>query len=171
MQNPHFVEELRVQGLWGDKNLLIRFNPDITIIVGPNASGKTTILNILRYVLSPEIISLSGLDFQAITLRLRSFAGLHAQSIKITKAEDRIEFKVGQFTAVLPLDLEFRARRPAAFLRRGEARDLVATLQGLVPAVWLPVSRRLPISGDKEAELYLAKPTASNRQESQPGVD
>jgi len=46
----YFIKEFRIKKLWGYRNMKISFNKDVNILIGQNASGKTTILNLLRYI-------------------------------------------------------------------------------------------------------------------------
>lgn len=64
------IQNLNIKGLYGyiDKN--INFNGDLTILVGVNGSGKTSILNILNWILRPKIENLCVTEFKLITLTL-----------------------------------------------------------------------------------------------------
>ncbi len=62
------IEKLIVKQLYGyiDKN--IDFNKDITLLVGINGSGKTSILNILNWIVSPSLADLCVTEFEEISL-------------------------------------------------------------------------------------------------------
>jgi predicted ATPase len=62
------IDKLIIKGLYGyfDKNL--EFNKDLTILVGINGSGKTSILNIINWLLRPSIPFLCVTEFTSIQL-------------------------------------------------------------------------------------------------------
>lgn len=62
------INRLIIKGLYGyiDKN--IDFNSDLTLLVGINGSGKTSVLNILNWVLKPSIPNLCVTEFASIQL-------------------------------------------------------------------------------------------------------
>ncbi|KAA0013385.1 MAG: hypothetical protein FE041_02810 [Thermoplasmata archaeon] len=39
------MEYIKIEKLWGRKDIEIYFNPDINIFIGKNGSGKTTLTN------------------------------------------------------------------------------------------------------------------------------
>lgn len=151
----YFVHSLEIRKLWGYRDLNLTFNKNINIIIGPNASGKTTILNLLRYVLTVDLRSLNDITFGELLIRLRSFEGKHKRTIKVIPTEKGLKFNV--YHQSFDIDIEpFDVRRP--FLRGKHfesverVRELTELLRNLVPAVWLPVSRRLPIPEDEQEE-------------------
>lgn len=48
--HPYFIKEVRVEGFLGSKNIKLPID-DVSVVIGPNGSGKTTILNILAILL------------------------------------------------------------------------------------------------------------------------
>lgn len=153
----YFIHGLEVRKLWGYRDLGLTFNKDINVIIGPNASGKTTILNLLRYILTVDLPSLFELTFDEVFIHLKSFNGRYARTVKVTSTESGLGFKVSgrrfdvKRELIVPRYISIR-RRP--FLAQPEIRELVEILKELVPAVWLPVSRRLPIPEEEEEEEY-----------------
>lgn len=148
----YLLKQFCVEGLWGRTNISLSFKDDVNILIGPNASGKTTILNILRYTLCAELLPLSEIPFHRVLIRLRSFDGPEEQHVEVLRTEDAFEFVVpkgrvkvelGPLLQGLPRYLHRRALRDVQ-------KELGETLRGLVPAVWLPVSRRLPIPEEDE---------------------
>ena len=47
----YFIESFKITKLWGYRNIDLTFNNDVNILIGPNGSGKTTILNLLYFYL------------------------------------------------------------------------------------------------------------------------
>lgn len=157
--DPHYIERLTVKKLWGYKNFDIRFQKDVNVIIGLNASGKTTLINILYDTLSGNIGKLARTDFEDVVVQLRSFKGNRTRTVSVKQTGEELTLKVGNKSFSVPTEMaQHMAGRsngdlPPGMLRRrfgidlGELND---ELSGLVPAVWLPVSRRLPIAEEEE---------------------
>lgn len=70
MQNFYYLKEINISNLWGNRDFQIRLYKDVNIIIGRNASGKTTILDLLRFILTLDLLSLSQIEFDEVVLRL-----------------------------------------------------------------------------------------------------
>lgn len=62
------IEKLIIKGLYGYIDKTIAFNNDLTLLVGINGSGKTSILNIINWLLRPSIPNLCVTEFKTIQL-------------------------------------------------------------------------------------------------------
>lgn len=62
------LEKLKILGLYGYIDKVIDFNSDLTLLVGINGSGKTSILNILYWILKPSLPNLCVTEFKTIQL-------------------------------------------------------------------------------------------------------
>lgn len=62
------IEKLIIKGLYGYIDKTISFNNDLTLLVGINGSGKTSILNIINWLLRPSIPNLCVTEFKTIQL-------------------------------------------------------------------------------------------------------
>lgn len=62
------IIKLKVVGLHGYINKEIKFNDDLTLLVGINGSGKTSILNLINWILKPSISNLCVTEFKIIEL-------------------------------------------------------------------------------------------------------
>ena len=62
------INKLKVVGLFGYIDKEIDFNSDLSLLVGINGSGKTSILNILNWVINPSIANLCVTEFKTIHL-------------------------------------------------------------------------------------------------------
>lgn len=60
--------KLKIEKLYGYINKEIEFNDDLNILVGINGSGKTSVLNILNWIMSPSLPNLCVTEFKKITL-------------------------------------------------------------------------------------------------------
>lgn len=66
------VSRIEITGLWGVKNYDIKLNRDFNFIIGPNGSGKTTILSLVTSILTLDINSINKIDFYECNVDLIS---------------------------------------------------------------------------------------------------
>jgi ABC-type transport system involved in cytochrome c biogenesis ATPase subunit len=71
---PDFPRHLEVHGLFGhlDPSVKLRLPERITILTGPNGSGKTHILRLLRHLVAPDVAAVARLPFNAVELEYES---------------------------------------------------------------------------------------------------
>ena len=171
--SSYFIESFKITKLWGYHDINLSFSNDVNILIGPNASGKTTILNSLHSILSLDLLSLLNVNFAQAEIKLGEFEGKSVQTVKVDFADrvlklslgekeheidiDEMEDLFGRRLAHLPLSPErgnvVRKMSPRQLVRgRIVPEELYDELTALVPIVWLPVSR-LPIP-EEEAERY-----------------
>lgn len=62
------IEKLIIKGLYGYIDKTLSFNDDLTLLVGINGSGKTSILNIINWLLRPSMPNLCVTEFKTIQL-------------------------------------------------------------------------------------------------------
>jgi len=69
------IEFIEVHGLFGRESpLRLEFHQDINIITGRNGSGKTSILKLLWYIMSGNILlALKEVDFKKVTLKTDAY--------------------------------------------------------------------------------------------------
>ncbi len=169
----YYLSRFHVTNLWGQSEFDLRFNSDVNIIIGPNASGKTTILNLLRYVLTADVMALSEFDFDELTVVLRSFRGRSTRTVKVSPMDEGFRFSVGHHSYPIQMETPSGPRQQwsperEAWIRRrlkDQVREVQMTVTELVPAVWLPVSRRLPI-GDVEDDVRYSRVSRRKKLES-----
>ena len=151
-----YISSIEIRNLWGQKDFKLVFNKDVNILIGPNASGKTTILNLIRYVLDLEISNLNEMVFDDILIHLQHFEKSTRRKIYVKASDDGLSFKVSNRTFNLDPDALSRRvfrRRGSALSSRIRLRELNDLIGDLVPIVWLPVSRRLPIPHSPNPQL------------------
>ena len=49
-----FIKQFKINNLFGYKNLCLKFDQPIQILIGENGFGKTTVLNALYFLLKSE---------------------------------------------------------------------------------------------------------------------
>ena len=166
----YFIESFKITKLWGYRNNInLPFNSDVNVLIGPNGSGKTTILNLLHSILSADLRSILSVDFEQAEIKLRGFKGNSVRTVKVEVTERYLKFSVGQNKFEIDIINTLSGRRfpddyissekgntvweriPRPFEReRRLPKECYDVLTTLVPIVWLPVSRRLPITEDEE---------------------
>ena len=161
----YFVSTFSVRNLWGYKNYPIVFHDDVNVIIGPNASGKTTLINILFDTLSGNFPRLCRTDFAEVIIKLKAFDGNTQRDLRFLKTDEDLQIVIDNDTHTIPLapfvrfgdNFDYSELDVASIRRRRKTAGtnipkIQQQLRGLVPAVWLPVSRRLPIAEEEEFE-------------------
>lgn len=160
----YFIHKFTVNKLWGYKDYPITLHEDVNVIIGPNASGKTTLINILFDALSGNLPRLCRTDFAEVIITLLSFDSSTKLELKFRKAKEELKILLGKKEYTIPLEpfVHFgddfnHIEMSRAFIRHrriggADYREIQGQLRQLVPAVWLPVSRRLPIADEEELE-------------------
>lgn len=177
--NRYFIESFKITKLWGYRNIDLTFNNDVNVLIGPNASGKTTILNLLHSILSADLPSLLDVSFDQVEIKLRSFKGRSVRTVKVKVAGGFLKFNVGNTKFEIDIDMisnlrfstyyrhpetgNVRRRTLPPHIVRGRIvpERLDDELAALVPIVWLPVSRRLPVTEDEEEPHTRTGPSES----------
>ncbi|WP_218277273.1 AAA family ATPase [Pseudomonas sp. S5D5] len=67
MQNT-LIKTFTIKNLFKERDVSIRFDSNIRILVAENGYGKTTILNTLYYVVTGSIVKLKKVDFSSISI-------------------------------------------------------------------------------------------------------
>ena len=145
--NAYRIQSFHVANLWGHKTLTLTFHPDITILIGENGTGKTTILNLLRAILTADS-SLFSYNFTKAIVKLTAFSNGSTKTIRVSPTDTEIAFQLSRQTFTLS-PRSPRALEPWPGLlypqHKTESEPVSEALKDLVPLVWLPVSRRLPV--------------------------
>ena len=162
----HFISGFSVRKLWDRKNYSLTFQRDVNVIIGPNASGKTTLINILFDSLSGNFPRLCRTDFAEVVIKLKAFEGQGQKTLRLVRGQDELSVHIGNERHSVPMapfvefgdEFDFSdtppefIRRQRLMMRRHARDDIRHRLRQLVPAVWLPVSRRLPIAEEEALE-------------------
>lgn len=167
MQN-YYIESFKITNLWGYRDIDLFFNKDVNILIGPNGTGKTTVLYLLHSILSLDLRNLLSFIFDHAEIRLRGFNDNSVRTVTVNynTADGFLEISVGKKKFSLNID-HISGRRlpsyykeetgsiaprtlPSHIKRRIIPEKLYEELTVLVPLVWLPVSRRIPLTENEE---------------------
>lgn len=80
------ISRVELSGLWGCKSYNINLNHDFNFFIGPNGSGKTTILTLIASIINLDLNSINKIDFYECTLDLVSEE--QAYKLSVLKGED-----------------------------------------------------------------------------------
>lgn len=86
------IAKLTVKNLHGHNNYDVDFNSDITFLYGDNGCGKTTILNIVTFIITGSIYKLYDYKFDEITLTYQPTDSKTHQRIVVSLNEDNEMF-------------------------------------------------------------------------------
>ena len=92
--SSYFIESLKIDKLWGYRDIDLTFNNDVNILIGPNGSGKTTILNLLHAILSGDLRSVLNFNFQHAKIGLKSFKDNSVCTIKVDIGDELLKLKL-----------------------------------------------------------------------------
>jgi ABC-type lipoprotein export system ATPase subunit len=70
--NTSCIESFSIKNLFGSKDIFIPFDQESLILIAENGSGKTTILNILYYLMSSNFSKLKSLEFESAILKFKN---------------------------------------------------------------------------------------------------
>ncbi len=113
------VDSLRLSQFRSYQTLEVGFDPQLNLLIGPNAQGKTNILEAL-YCLSTA----------------RSLRGASDEEmIRFDKEEGAVEGKVQREDGPEILRLEFRRKKPKTLFLNGKKEKKLSSLLGRLPSV------------------------------------
>ena len=92
----YFVESFKITKLWGYHDINLSFSNDVNILIGPNASGKTTILNLLHSILVLDLPSLLNIHFDQAEIKLKEFEGSSVRTVKVDITDGPLKLSVGR---------------------------------------------------------------------------
>jgi predicted ATP-dependent endonuclease of OLD family len=86
----NYIYSVEIVNFWGSKTVSLQFREDLNFLIGPNGSGKTTIINLVSAVLRADIPSLYAIQFDTIVVRLKTIATNKKPIIKVEKFVDQL---------------------------------------------------------------------------------
>lgn len=176
----YFIESFKITKLWGYRDIDLAFNNDVNILIGVNGSGKTTVLNLLNSILSLDISGILNVNFEYAEIHLRNFKDSSVlRTVKVDAANRLLRLRLDE--KEINIDTEsitgrrftehrrqlgkgntLPERLPERFVRRTIVSEkFYDELTSLVPIAWLPINRRLPLTGDEEEWYTRTEPLES----------
>ena len=102
------IHSIVIKGLYGYLNYNIKFYSDVNFIDGINGSGKTSVLNVIYWTLTPSLLNLAQLQFDVIELaykeknrRLRKIVVRHLKNhieLTISDIEKKLEVPIFEYS-------------------------------------------------------------------------
>ena len=155
----YFIDYLEIKKLWGYQDINLSFHNDVNILIGPNACGKTTILNLLSSILFADLQSILKVTFERADIKLKSFDGKLELLISVLMTEKALEISLGQSTFAfdkktlfgsLATPISDSEENATGLISNEFLNQLTAELTSLVPLVWLPINRRSTVGSKRE---------------------
>ena len=81
----NIVEQVTITNLWGHNKVEFIVRPDVNFLIGPNGSGKTTVINLVVAALAGDFRSLIETPFSSILITLKEVSGSKKPSIYVEK--------------------------------------------------------------------------------------
>lgn len=157
----NIIDKVRIEGFWGDSDnvIEIRLDKSFNFLVGQNGTGKTTVINLVAAVLMADFDRLDRIQFDRISLKLRSLTDRKKPSIVVIK-EPKVDvpyydicYEIREAASEKPkkFDLDALAEErsyrgvPPRALRDRMVRkkfiDVQKEIESLVRVCWLSVNR------------------------------
>ena len=169
----YFIESFKITKLWGYReDINLTFNNDVNVLIGPNGSGKTTVLNLLHSILTADIPKLLDVNFEQAEIKLKKIKSRSVLTItvRVDTTSNLLELAVGKNETTLNI-ADISGRSLPEFYPRGSygrsttirgfaddvsimvSEEFHNKLTDLVSIVWLPISRYLSVTEDEEDDV------------------
>ena len=151
------IRRVVVSGLFDRFNhdLVFRHDEQITIMIGPNGFGKTTILRILDTLFNKSLRGLGRMPFRNVIIYFNDDS-----TLKVSRMEDGTS-SVGQLEIEYTKLSNREHYRPEASIDPGglgipisAIEDLIPSLDQISPREWRDVSTNLMLDLDEVLEIY-----------------
>lgn len=94
------ISKIQFINLYGYLSRTITFNEEMSVLVGPNGSGKTTVFNVINWLLAPDISTLCKTIFDIIELEFE--IGNQLYQIKCSKVDNYFYYEVSVNNNIYP---------------------------------------------------------------------
>lgn len=146
------IKRLKINKLHGHINYDVKFNENITFLYGDNGCGKTTLLNIITYIITGQIYKLFNFYFDEIILTYQSENTRKNQSIFINRLDDTIKIDFSSETAIIEQRIEYTNRASDEFEDINHTfftkYPILEKIKNTFNYVYLPLNRNSSLSID-----------------------
>lgn len=101
------IKEFKIINLFGNYDIEIPFDDKVKILIGENGLGKTTILNILYYILSKKYSKLIKMNFDEIFLKFEDNSEFNLKKQEIIEYYESLSQDTPMFIKRLERDVDF----------------------------------------------------------------
>ena len=172
----NILDAVRIKGLWSDQDKEVKFRLDkrFNFIIGPNGTGKTTIINLIAAALKADFYRLDRIVFSEIELTLKEVGGRKKPSIIIKKTPKLdvpyfdISYQIKHSATSPPITFDLDAMAEERFYRGMPARmmrermfrekfmDIQREIESHIKTCWLSVNRHSDINASSEEQKRLS---------------
>lgn len=164
------IKKVKIDKFWGEKSITIHFQKQINFLIGPNGSGKTTIINLIAASLKADFTTLDKILFDKIRIDFFEDESNSKTYIIVEKIENEMSpypeiifkiktpdlnkiktYNLGELEEEnhfrYPKDYLFHQRR----MRSGKmGRDISSALKDIINVTWLSIHRKNKFDIDNE---------------------
>ncbi len=174
------IEKVVISKFWGDKEVNLKFKPDVNFLIGVNGSGKTTVINLIAATLKADFATLDRFSFEKLQIDLKpqivDAKNKKTASIVVEKTEKtnspypNIIFKIKRYQDSdfkkysldqleeeslirMKYEYEYQFYRNNIQSKQQE-RDVNIALQELINVSWLSIHRTSAVSKRREERSF-----------------
>lgn len=140
------IKKVKIEKLWGIKNIECQLYDDVNVIIGPNGSSKSTFLNLIEGVLQCDVPILMSVQFGSVYLE---FNNLEKNYIIVTQEQEEdllvFTYSFGDDVTYRFNSYDINRRVVRSSYRNTIIEDIRKRLDTLVHISWLSVNRFNPI--------------------------
>lgn len=144
----YLLQNVIIQGFWGNQTVKCDLYEDVSIFIGYNGTGKTTLINLLQAALTGNVKYLGSQQFDKISLRL--FEPKSDKTLNITVERilgdgpwETIQYKIGDTDFNIPLvQTDVGVHRTVIGARYSTEGSLQEEIEKYIQVSWLAVHRK-----------------------------
>ncbi len=84
----NILDCIEIDGLWGNQDVRLRMRGNVNFLIGPNGSGKTTVINAVVATMAADLRALAQLPFDVIRITLKEVGGRKKPVVEVRKETD-----------------------------------------------------------------------------------
>lgn len=171
----HHVSKVAVEGFWETYDFELNLFPEVTFLIGPNGTGKTTLINLIAAALTADFRNLDKIPFRKLTITLNQINNGDKPRIIVEKVNNKsqlfesisykikdgkkgskeIDYSLGDVEGQVLLRRYMIEGRPhrERYLS-AKSNDLVEKIKSIVTVNWLSVHRTPSVERTREERSY-----------------